>query len=1318
MAENFTATFPAMYYNSPVNQIVLGVDITSDDSLTAAITDGAAYFKVTAVDVCNWVENAEPDVRLETAAPPVLSKPPSAPPLAGEAPTSKKQLSVPVASSDGVKPLAVKQGQYARLWVIANVPQDATLPAGKFSGSATLTGKSATNRVALNGTYLGALIGQVIVQPATVAPGQSVLVQVCDASGKPVADPTVTVTIQGVEATARYYQFPTAGNRNLVVRAVRGALSETTLAAIVVAGTPMSFRSSLAPPVVTELPMLQASRVAGKPYGATFRLGNTGGVRRALASKLAKAADPVQPDHPTPAPADVAAAASQIPTDALGAEFAKAVTTLPAEKVRRTGPTTAKTATGIASMSAVVAAVGNLQTKPAPTSYHWDFGDGQTLTTQSPVVTHDYLPAIESGKIAHSFDVTCTVEHDNITVKQTLVLHSAYGLCRRRGVVVPPVTGTAYAAFQHVAFSASLIVHNLEALPITLNAMACVPVSDDTSVALPAPQFTNMKVPVVVTPNSASALGIYVPLSQLKLSGGVVNGFIVYYSGEMAIGRTTMPVHISYAFRIALTDSGWMNVAPPAQFDPANWDHGVALQAVSSLVTQPAGAVSKAGSQVVDPATNTIAIALSANPHDLTTQIQVGSAVQAGLTSIALKSGALSENGAILRIAPFSSSSSGPPSPAVPRDHRFDPLHPPPVAVGNVCYPDDISDADAATAAQQQLVCQLTSTTETETIPSSFQNALAGDVILSPAPVGTGDMIAAMFKALSPPQHHGHSGIMTGNFFEITHCTASVDRITANVKTDAVGIPTELPPDMLEYGWPGCLTQSIDDATTSVPFIDPAGASYTMNSFNTDTIGESTMGGGMELTPPLVVKPFPEHEATARPLLRKAADTARSKGAQYDTTGNLLKQGGCYYSFYSYTNPQRAADFTDAAGADAGWANGLSPAVCSGFVWLSMKANNIPVVTSNQYEKLSDFAPSAVADGAAQVGPATFPTLDGLVFYPQQERVQAAQALYQMFMNQALSQEDGLGTLPGVNDAIAGPLADQLLNIFASGDPTLVGSTAWQTPGDANAISPDNIELWNPPYFGNLEPVQYLPRHTEQYTVSKWAKVVTWGSIKGTVTKDGLPVPNAHVWVYLPGGDAYTAADGTYTLNHIPVGSYQLKAQAVIGAAEYTNGPNGATVTLTAGNPNISQNAALHGLPQNYRRLDMNYSVSCDHGDNNPWNTHGVQTAGPFSQSIDVNPGFTANNFTYSYDYNGGGYFHIDYTFTIALCADLSINVTLTGAMYSDGDNGLQMQGGLPQFNVPAGETWSGTLYMQHSNGYHNGPAYLTFSVTNNQQTG
>src|ERR1700680_4650076 len=56
--ETFEATFPPMYYDSPVKQMVLGVEVASDDSLTATIIAEAPYFKVSATDVCNWVEDS------------------------------------------------------------------------------------------------------------------------------------------------------------------------------------------------------------------------------------------------------------------------------------------------------------------------------------------------------------------------------------------------------------------------------------------------------------------------------------------------------------------------------------------------------------------------------------------------------------------------------------------------------------------------------------------------------------------------------------------------------------------------------------------------------------------------------------------------------------------------------------------------------------------------------------------------------------------------------------------------------------------------------------------------------------------------------------------------------------------------------------------------------------------------------------------------------------------------------------------------------------------------------------------------------------
>ena len=131
---------------------------------------------------------------------------------------------------------------------------------------------------------------------------------------------------------------------------------------------------------------------------------------------------------------------------------------------------------------------------------------------------------------------------------------------------MPPVTSaSAYATFQHLAFSASLVVHNLEDAAITLDEMAFVPVSDAASAAPPALFFTRMEVPVTIAAHSASALGVYIPANELKLTGGTTNGFIVYYRGEMQrAGELPLPVRFSYAFRIPLTASGLPHASLPS----------------------------------------------------------------------------------------------------------------------------------------------------------------------------------------------------------------------------------------------------------------------------------------------------------------------------------------------------------------------------------------------------------------------------------------------------------------------------------------------------------------------------------------------------------------------------------------------------------------------------------------------------------------------------------------------------------------------------------------------------------------------------------
>ena len=63
--------------------------------------------------------------------------------------------------------------------------------------------------------------------------------------------------------------------------------------------------------------------------------------------------------------------------------------------------------------------------------------------------------------------------------------------------------------------------------------------------------------------------------------------------------------------------------------------------------------------------------------------------------------------------------------------------------------------------------------------------------------------------------------------------------------------------------------------------------------------------------------------------------------------------------------------------------------------------------------------------------------------------------------------------------------------------------------------------------------------------------------------------------------------------------------------------------------------------------------------------------------------------------------------------------MTLTATMRDDGSGDFQVPYTAGPFNLAVGGTYSGWIEVEHSGaGYHNGPAYMTLAVTNNQQTG
>ncbi|HTW82850.1 MAG TPA: carboxypeptidase-like regulatory domain-containing protein [Candidatus Sulfotelmatobacter sp.] len=625
---------------------------------------------------------------------------------------------------------------------------------------------------------------------------------------------------------------------------------------------------------------------------------------------------------------------------------------------------------------------------------------------------------------------------------------------------------------------------------------------------------------------------------------------------------------------------------------------------------------------------------------------------------------------------------------------------PGPVAAGQICDPDNISTSDASTAAAHQLVCQLTDVTETVMMPAEFQNALKGDVILAP---GGTSIISQLLRAMSPPQYHSHSGIMSKNFVEVTHCTASEDRLPDY--TQGLAGAGGIQPDVLTYLWPGSVTQTIDAALNGETWIDPNGKKYSIAGFDAEAIG-NTDNDQFVLTPPLVVKPDPESAAT-RAKLMTVADYARSHGGQVDANGNVVVAPKAHYRFYCYTKPEMALTYT--APADAGWAAGTIPAVCSSFVWYCMHQNGVHQETTNQYVTEGDLTPSAVAQGAL-VGPEM---LDGLFFYTQDERATGGNILNGIFQQDVLDAEGWISEIPFISTAIASDITDQLLNTFAFDNAANgYGSNAWQTPGNANAVSPDNIRWWKAPPFGVLgyaEPLQFLDAHPEQYTVSRWKQVITWGSVSGKVTVNGQAVKNAYVKLY-DGMDAYTDGNGAYKLQHVGIGSYNISAQVLYENYEYSTSK---TVTLTASNANIVVDLALQPPSDIFRRLDILYTYN---GQHSAWfeSTQNV-SIGPDQQSIPLSPGQVFNSL--GIDCDNPGKYNVMYTVDATLAQDLSIEFSITQTQYDNDDQSSQnCQFGPYTFNVPMGGTVGGSMWLDHSSTtWDDGPATFSFTAKNSQ---
>ena len=138
LPDTFDGTlYPPVTHDVPASYIVMELTLPVDDKVTASITAGSPFFKVSSIEIdeVQWTMEGGDEV-------PGHPKPQWVPDF------------TELGTSDGATPLAVKNGQYVIVRVALDVPLGST-PPGNVDGAVVLHGAVFSQALALKGTYLG-----------------------------------------------------------------------------------------------------------------------------------------------------------------------------------------------------------------------------------------------------------------------------------------------------------------------------------------------------------------------------------------------------------------------------------------------------------------------------------------------------------------------------------------------------------------------------------------------------------------------------------------------------------------------------------------------------------------------------------------------------------------------------------------------------------------------------------------------------------------------------------------------------------------------------------------------------------------------------------------------------------------------------------------------------------------------------------------------------------------------------------------------------------------------------------------------------------
>lgn len=453
--------------------------------------------------------------------------------------------------------------------------------------------------------------------------------------------------------------------------------------------------------------------------------------------------------------------------------------------------------------------------------------------------------------------------------------------------------------------------------------------------------------------------------------------------------------------------------------------------------------------------------------------------------------------------------------------------------IGEICRPED-------SPPRLGLACQATN--EWENSPAYIANAKKGDIILTSAC----GFIGGILRRVDPAQHYSHSMLMTENYYQVTHSTSEEARYSEEryIEKDDIGVfPMGIREDILKYGWPGIITQSVGNAFGIEYRTDPeSGKQYTISGSSHPVRcpeDQSTIY-------PQVVKPPLEWEAATRPILRAVADHALE----------VARNGG-HYRFGNYSD----GTLSEVAAPDAKWAAGTLPSVCSSFIWRVLKEKNITLEGTEPLDRSQlepgDLDPNVRVDVDGS-------TRDGLYLYTEPERQAAATFLYSTVHNKVHKKIGGFGEFI---TGLSGKIATQLAHCFAFDDcrvrpPDLFDDDRdkWKHPSIGRAVSPDDIMRWDAPpvgVYGHHEDVIYIAGSYRR--VYRWQPSAGAFTVRGRVLRLLPPiegggsgqVPVQGATVTLAGLESVTNQTGEFEFQAVPGGQYEIEAQAGIDNVFY-----------------------------------------------------------------------------------------------------------------------------------------------------------------------